>query len=68
MLWLSTIHFSSALDAITPRTRPWSVVQRFWQFCNIYGEYQTQPPSHRRQFIVELEQRLAAAADGETCQ
>lgn len=56
MFWLSTLTNSTALDAIASDARPWAVLKKFWQFSNRYGEYQSRPPSQRRQFILDMEQ------------
>ena len=56
MFWLSMSNCSTALDAIAAHTRPWAILKKFWQFSNAYGEYQSLPPSHRRQFIIDREQ------------
>ncbi|WP_155523600.1 hypothetical protein [Nodosilinea nodulosa] len=58
MLWLSMVHVSDELEPIAADSRPWATLQKFWRFCNLYGEYQSRPPSLRRQFIVELEATL----------
>lgn len=60
MLWLSITNTSNPLSAIAPNTQPWAVVQKIWQFCNIYGNYKAQPPSQRRQFIIDHEQQIEA--------
>lgn len=56
MFWLSILNRSPELDAIAGNTRPWAIIKAFWRFSNAYGEYQSQPPSHRRQFIIDREQ------------
>lgn len=57
MLWLSTTNVSPELEGIAAYTRPWAILKRFWQFSQQYGEYQATPPSHRRQFILDMEQQ-----------
>lgn len=56
MFWLSISSVSPELAEIAANTRPWAIVKKFWQFSNAYGEYQSHPPSHRRQFIIEREE------------
>jgi hypothetical protein len=56
MLWLSICQTSNALDPIAANRRPWAKVEKFWRFCQLYGEYQATPPSLRRQFIIKTEQ------------
>lgn len=53
MFWLSISSRSSELDAIAAHTRPWAILKKFWQFSKTYGEYQSLPPSQRRQFIID---------------
>lgn len=55
MFWLSTVSNAPELDAIAPRSRPWAILKKFWQFSNRYGEYQSRPPSQRRQFVIDTE-------------
>lgn len=55
MFWLSISNHSSELDAIAAHTRPWAILKKFWQFSKAYSEYQSLPPSHRRQFIIDKE-------------
>lgn len=57
MFWLSILNITPELDAIAPNTRPWSFLQKFWQFSQTYGEYQSLPPHLRRQFIIDREPR-----------
>lgn len=64
MLWLSICQTSDALDKVSASRRPWAKVQRFWRFCQRYGEYQALPPSQRRQFIIAMEQ---ARCEARTC-
>lgn len=56
MLWLSICQTSTALDPIAAPSRPWAKVQKFWRFCQQYGEYQATPPSQRRRFVMALEE------------
>lgn len=56
MFWLSISSVSTELEAIAAHTRPWALLKKFWQFSNSYGEYQSLPPSKRRQFIIDGEQ------------
>ncbi len=66
MFWLSICQTSNALDPITSNRRPWATVEKFWQFCQFYGDYQATPPSRRRQFIFYTEQaRIRQRACGE---
>ena len=53
MFWLSISSKSPELDAIAAHTRPWATLKKFWQFSKTYGEYQSRPPSQRRQFIID---------------
>ncbi|PSN13866.1 hypothetical protein C7293_14065 [filamentous cyanobacterium CCT1] len=50
------VQTSEALAPIAPDSRPWATVEKFWQFCKRYGDYQATPPRLRRQFIINLEQ------------
>ena len=59
MLWLSTFNISNELEGITRDTRPWALLRKFWQFSNTYGDYHSLPPSKRRRFIIDYEQRDA---------
>ncbi|NER79087.1 MAG: hypothetical protein F6K42_05810 [Leptolyngbya sp. SIO1D8] len=56
MFWLSISNTASELKPIAAHTRPWALLKKFWQFSNTYGEYQSLPPSRRRQFLIEKEQ------------
>ncbi|MGF1517101.1 MAG: hypothetical protein ACFCVB_04750 [Nodosilinea sp.] len=56
MLWLSICNTSEALDPVAGNSCPWANVEKFWRFCQLYGDYQATPPSHRRQFIMDREQ------------
>jgi hypothetical protein len=56
MFWLSISNVAPALDPIAANTRPGSILRRFWQFCQSYGEYQATPPKQRRNFILRMEQ------------
>jgi len=68
MFWLSISSISPELEAIAAHTRPWATLKKFWQFCNAYGEYQAHPPSQRRKFILEKEDREAKSASSpESC-
>lgn len=64
MLWLSMCQTSEALDPIAGNRRPWANVQKFWRFCQRYGDYQSLPPSQRRKFVIALEQ---AGLEAKTC-
>ena len=55
MLWLSMVQTSTALNPIAPDSRPWARVEKFWRFCNRYGDYQATPPHLRRQFMINLD-------------
>lgn len=61
MLWLSICQTSEALDAVAANSRPWAKGQRFWRFCQSYGEYQSLPPGQRRRFILAMEQASRGA-------
>ncbi|WP_169612658.1 hypothetical protein [Nodosilinea sp. P-1105] len=52
MFWLSMVQTSAALQPIAAHSRPWSHLKQFWRFCCFYGEYQAQPPSRRRRFML----------------
>jgi hypothetical protein len=67
MFWLSITNSSPELAAIAAHTRPWAILKAFWQFSQAYGEYQSLPPSRRRQFILEQEQQENAHALPESC-
>jgi hypothetical protein len=60
MFWLSISTLSPELDAIAPQTCPWTIIKKIGQFSNTYGEYQSLPPSQRRNFILEQERREQA--------
>lgn len=60
MFWLSMSNVAPELEAIAAHTRPWALIKKFWQFSNAYGEYQAQPPSQRRRYIFEQEERERA--------
>jgi hypothetical protein len=57
MFWLSISTLSPELEAIAPQARPWAIIKKIWQFSRTYGEYQSLPPSQRRNFILEQENR-----------
>lgn len=67
MLWLSISNRAPELNGLSPDTRPWALVKKFWQFCNSYGEYHALPPSQRRRFIIERETCQAAQRCPESC-
>lgn len=56
MLWLCIFNTSKALDPVTGPSSPWANVEKFWQFCQLYGDYQATPPGRRRQFVIDREQ------------
>ncbi|MBE9137808.1 hypothetical protein IQ254_11495 [Nodosilinea sp. LEGE 07088] len=56
MLWLSMCQTSNALDPIAANSRPWAKVEKFWRFCQLYGDYQATSPSLRRQLAINIEQ------------
>ncbi len=67
MFWLSTLSNAPQLDAIAANSRPWAILRRFWKFSDRYGEYQSRPPSLRRQFIIEMEQGEQKDCGSESC-
>ncbi len=42
---------------VAPDTEPWLGFKKFWQFSNLYGEYQSRSPRQRRQFIIDHENK-----------
>lgn len=62
MLWLSTCHTSDVFNPIVANRTPWANLETFWQFCQLYGDYQATPPSLRRRFIQKIEQDRDKAA------
>jgi hypothetical protein len=61
MFWLSICQTSEALDPVAGNSRPWANMQRFWRFCQRYGEYQSLPPSQRRKFAIAMAQTSPGA-------
>ncbi|MEA5448468.1 hypothetical protein VB780_07815 [Leptolyngbya sp. CCNP1308] len=61
MVWLSITQNVDALDPVAAHSRPWAKVEKFWRFCNRYGDYQATPPRLRRQFIIEMERARSQA-------
>ncbi|MFQ4138848.1 hypothetical protein PGN35_021290 [Nodosilinea sp. PGN35] len=55
MVWLSITQNAAALDCVAAHSRPWAQVEKFWRFCDRYGNYQATPPRLRRQFVIEME-------------
>jgi hypothetical protein len=51
------IECCSELEPIAADSRPWAILKKIWRFCDLYGEYKAKPPTQRRKFILELEQR-----------
>ena len=61
IMLFTLINYSSEIDAVATYARPQpllkTVWQKFWKFSNAYGEYHSLPPSRRRQFVIDKEQR-----------
>jgi hypothetical protein len=57
MFWLSISNVAPELEPIAADSRPWAILKKIWRFCDLYGEYKAKPPTQRRKFILELEQR-----------
>lgn len=66
MFWLSILNLAPELEEISQDASPYAFIKKFWRFCNTYGEYQSLPPSQRRQFIC-TQTHDSAASPSEPC-